>query len=688
VTAAAARAPAAPASLSAAVGGTHCAEQEYAAFLATLTINSAYRRQRVAARRRFVAAYPDLTEWFGAPLVRRVGRLGGERRGAISDQASHQARGYLLFLGLRGHARFDYPWMLAGGHFHTCELAAQLGLELGLQGLSDDAVRLGFDRGGADQGLRWTLARILLHTPGCTPAAITDEHVDELLGAVRRFGERLDIAAFHGSRERYRSRAKTWTTHIHRLGVVLFHRGQLTTQPRKLMPSYADRPPVPARMQATVDRWLTARRLTDRPATVAKLELSLRRFMVWLTQTDPAIESFAAVTRDHALEYLTAMAEDPTPRTGRPLSALSRIGRTSALSMFFRDTSAWQWPDVPGHALLGAGDRPKAPTRVPRFIPADELEPLMAAIAELRCPQQRAALLVARWCGARQGEIRRLAIDCLDRYPDATPRLRLPAGKTYRERIVPLHEQAAEALREVIALRRAGGERAFTDELTGHDTHYLFMHHGKLLSFDYLFRAPLARACAQANLIDAAGRPTVSSHRFRHTVGTQLAERGARLQTIMSVLGHRSVSMSLVYAQISDPEVLRDYQAVLGPGATIAGPCAAALKAGELPSSAIDWLKTNFFKTELELGHCLRLPSEGPCECDLYLTCAKFVTTPDYAPRLRTRRDTELRLADDAADRGWAREVDRHRCTAARLAHLLDELGEPIARPTTDDEQT
>jgi hypothetical protein len=156
----------------------------------------------------------------------------------------------------------------------------------------------------------------------------------------------------------------------------------------------------------------------------------------------------------------------------------------------------------------------------------------------------------------------------------------------------------------------------------------------------------------------------------------------------MSVLGHRSVSMSLVYAQISDPEVLRDYQAVLGPGATIAGPCAAALKAGELPSSAIDWLKTNFFKTELELGHCLRLPSEGPCDCDLYLTCAKFVTTPDYAPRLRTRRDTELRLADDAADRGWAREVDRHRCTAARLAHLLDELGEPIARPTTDDEQT
>jgi hypothetical protein len=59
------------------------------------------------------------------------------------------------------------------------------------------------------------------------------------------------------------------------------------------------------------------------------------------------------------------------------------------------------------------------------------------------------------------------------------------------------------------------------------------------------------------------------------------------------------------------------------------------VKSGVLPDEAVHWLKANFFKTELELGHCLRLPAEGPCECDLYLTCAKFVTTGEYAPRLR-----------------------------------------------------
>ena len=139
--------------------------------------------------------------------------------------------------------------------------------------------------------------------------------------------------------------------------------------------------------------------------------------------------------------------------------------------------------------------------------------------------------------------------------------------------------------------------------------------------------------------------------------------------------------MALVYAQISDHQVLLDYQAVLGPGATIAGPAALELRNGNLPDASIDWLKTHFFKTELELGRCLRLPAEGPCECDRYLTCAKFVTTPDYAPRLRARRKIEQTLALDAAAHGWEREVERHRCATQRIEQLLADLGQPLDDP-------
>ncbi|MFH9468774.1 hypothetical protein ACH4LT_16045 [Streptomyces clavifer] len=99
---------------------------------------------------------------------------------------------------------------------------------------------------------------------------------------------------------------------------------------------------------------------------------------------------------------------------------------------------------------------------------------------------------------------------------------------------------------------------------------------------------------------------------------------------------------------------------MLGPGATIAGPAADELRDRSLPDTAVDRLTTNFLKTELELGRCLRHPAEGSCECDLYLTCATFVTTPEYVLRLRARREVEQTLATDAAPRGWDRGVEQH----------------------------
>jgi hypothetical protein len=44
----------------------------------------------------------------------------------------------------------------------------------------------------------------------------------------------------------------------------------------------------------------------------------------------------------------------------------------------------------------------------------------MQAVERLDDPFKRAAILVARWTGARRDEIQRLTLDCLDRYPDGT----------------------------------------------------------------------------------------------------------------------------------------------------------------------------------------------------------------------------------------------------------------------------
>ena len=45
-----------------------------------------------------------------------------------------------------------------------------------------------------------------------------------------------------------------------------------------------------------------------------------------------------------------------------------------------------------------------------------------------------------------------------------------------------------------------------------------------------------------------------------------LGEKGAKPRTIMKILGHSSPVMSMTYIDLSDREVLREYQQVLGSG--------------------------------------------------------------------------------------------------------------------------
>ncbi|MBF6613867.1 MAG: tyrosine-type recombinase/integrase [Chloroflexi bacterium] len=631
-------------------------------------------------------------------MPERVGRLYGEgyteTTNPPTNLVSFRARPYLMYLAVRGYARFDLEWIFAIPVLRVWKLLDYLNMDLGVPALVEEAVRLGYERCVPVQELRYVTSRIFLHTGITQAKGITDEHVAEYLEAVHKLGERPDIARYFGTEKRYHQAVEVYTYSLHILNVVLYHRGQVSKEPRKAQPrgiappAWAHRP----RMKAVIDRYIRERRLVDRPATIDSAELALNLFIRWLMSTHPETESFAQVTREHLLEFAEDLNSMVGVRSKRPYSLSAKIGILSSLNVFFRRVSEWsKWEgqgregkhqmEVPNRPLLSRGDLPKRAIYLPRYIPDDELERIMEVIRTIDCPFQRAALLIARWSGARRDEICRLSIDCLDSYPDGTSRLRIPAGKTNRERMVPLHEEAAEAIRYILSIRPKVG-RGLRDPRTGVETHYLFMHYGKRFSAPYLFEQPLHKACKIAGLITPDGRAKVTAHRFRHTVATQLARKGAKLNTIMRVLGHESANHTMVYLHISDQEVLDDYSAALRtelqPGTPVAGPFAEILRTSRVSSSDVAWLKAKFIKTELELGECLRLPEEGPCECDLYLYCSRFITSPERAPRLRERLRIELTLAEEAQAAGNEKEAERHRHYALRFERYLLNMGEPL----------
>ena len=52
-----------------------------------------------------------------------------------------------------------------------------------------------------------------------------------------------------------------------------------------------------------------------------------------------------------------------------------------------------------------------------------------------------------------------------------------------------------------------------------------------------------------------AGIAHVHPHQLRHTLATQAINRGMRLEAIATLLGHRSLRMTLVYARIANRTV-------------------------------------------------------------------------------------------------------------------------------------
>lgn len=667
----------------------HCPEGEYAAFAAGLPLTAPSRRKHANFYRRFVRTYPDLDAWFAQPLRVRLGWRNGEgqnRRCAPEPGfdptmawVNFNARHYLTYLALTGRLRMDWGWLLGIGVLKPFLISDLLGLSLRDQSENLRERLLALGHVGADESFKvpWGLIRLVMHRGDPNLHTLTSDDIEAMRHAIRHC-ERIPGLFQVIGEDRSAALKASWGTNAYRTGLALFHAGITGRPPAReeaiAPPRLCSKP----RIDAVFERFLAERALVLRPESMSSTRGGLRRFGLWLDTERPAIDSLDQLNRADLVDFMESVhrlhkLKDPD----QPISRAYRAGIISTVAVLFRYAAVAEWDDVPARPLITHADMPRVIEKVPRFIPEDQLGPVMDHVRNLQCPLQRCALLVARWSGARRTEIRKLHLDCLDAYPDGTARLRLAAGKALKERTVPIHEEAAEAIRTLGALRQQQSDRGIPDPDLGRPVRYLFLRNGWLAGADYLFARPLREICEGLDILNGVGKPAIHPHRFRHTLGTQLAEKGARVQTIMKVLGHKSPGMSMTYTHISDPTVLADYQAVLQPGAVIAGPLADALRSGQLDQDALDWLKTNFYKTELELGRCLRFPQEGPCECELYLTCAKFVTTPQYAPRLRERLCTERKLVADAETRGWVREVERHQRTADRIRSLLDDLGEP-----------
>ena len=143
-------------------------------------------------------------------------------------------------------------------------------------------------------------------------------------------------------------------------------------------------------------------------------------------------------------------------------------------------------------------------------------------------------------CGARVSEVAGLRAADVD-----LERLQVKVlGKGSKERIVPIHELAVQAMRAWAMVGRP-------KMLAGKESERFFVsNRGGPLTTDAI-RKMFKRTLREAGLDEG-----LSPHAMRHTFATDLLSGGADLRSVQEMLGHASLSTTQIYTHVS-PERLR-----------------------------------------------------------------------------------------------------------------------------------
>ncbi len=180
-------------------------------------------------------------------------------------------------------------------------------------------------------------------------------------------------------------------------------------------------------------------------------------------------------------------------------------------------------------------DAPKLGKYLPAVLSVEEVDAIMESV-DLKASsglRDRAILEVLYGCGLRVSECTGLLLSHVhldEGYVDVV-------GKGNKQRIIPLGEMAAEAVRNYLPARPEPAARAYED--------VLFLNRsGRPLSRVSVFNLVKERAMA------AGIHKEISPHTFRHSFATHLIEGGADLRIVQEMLGHESILTTEIYTHI------------------------------------------------------------------------------------------------------------------------------------------
>ncbi|QIK64087.1 site-specific tyrosine recombinase XerD [Leucobacter viscericola] len=268
----------------------------------------------------------------------------------------------------------------------------------------------------------------------------------------------------------------------------------------------------------------------------------LEAYAAWLETRE--LENLAEVTQDTLASYVAELAAQDLASA----SITRRLSTVRGMHRFLFDEGL-----LPENVATTVRT-PKRAQRLPKALPIEEVEALLAAAGgeDPVALRDRALLELLYASGARVSEVTALDVDDLLAAPDhddawGDPEHALEeggflrvTGKGAKQRIVPYGSYAGRALAAYLVRARPAMVAH------GRGTPALFVGpRGARLSRQSAWL--VIRAAAERAGITAE----VSPHTLRHSFATHLLAGGADVRTVQELLGHASVTTTQIYTQVT-----------------------------------------------------------------------------------------------------------------------------------------
>ena len=281
---------------------------------------------------------------------------------------------------------------------------------------------------------------------------------------------------------------------------------------------------------------------TLRPGTVRNYHSSTSSFLAYLDDAFPRLHCISQLRRDpHLLGWFRSLVEQAPP-----LCNATRLNHLIRLRRLFHDLADNGQSLQP--ELIRREDFPPQPRYLPRALsPEDDqrLQQQLRAIDNLHSN----ALLLTRATGIRIGECINLSLDCLRSIGAEQWALHVPLGKLHSERLVPVDDQVRQIVARLLVLRAL----APTFQLAKSESFLLPRSGGRWSLYDPLCRV-LAEAAQQARCSQQ-----VTPHLLRHCFATEMLRLGVSLPALMKLLGHKDLRMTLLYLQVTQQDLQREF---------------------------------------------------------------------------------------------------------------------------------